>query len=115
LEHFVKRKKWILDKLNGSHQLLKSKILFIKGVVSEKIIIFNKKKDFIVKQITGIDGIIQVNGNYDYLLDLKIHTLTEEKIVEIEQKILSIEKEITLLTATTIETMWTNELLSLDF
>jgi DNA topoisomerase-2 len=113
LEHYIKRKKWILDKLSNDHLLLKSKIIFITNVVSEKIIIFNKKKDFIVKQITGVPGIIQVNGNYDYLLELKIHTLTEEKIVELENKVQALEIEINKLKAISIEAMWTTELLSL--
>ena len=50
--HFVKRKNYLVDKMNSDFLLMDSKIKFIKLVVTEKIIIFNKKKDFIIKQIT---------------------------------------------------------------
>ena len=72
---------YLIKKLSSEYYLLESKIRFIKLVIDEQIIIFNKKKDFIVKQLLNIEPpLLKVNDTFDYLLDLKIHFLTEEKI-----------------------------------
>ena len=116
--HFIKRKKWIIEKLNADYALLESKIRFIKLVISEQLIVFNKKKDFIIKQINDfhlIKPFVKINGSWDYLLDLKIHFLTEEKILELETKMKNMLAELEIIIATSIETMWNNELLNLDF
>ena len=83
-------------------------------VVAEKIEIFNKKKDFIVKQIIE-NNLLMVNGNYDYLLDLKINTFTLEKITELTKKVESLKAQIETLRVTSISTLWNTELLSLEF
>ena len=83
--HFVKRKNYILEKLESDYLLLGSKIKFIKLVVTEKIIIFKQSKEFIVSQINE-HSLLKINDNYDYLLDMKIHSLTLEKIKELESK-----------------------------
>ena len=113
-DHFVKRKNYLVDKMNSDFLLMDSKIKFIKLVVTEKIIIFNKKKDFIIKQITE-HSILKVNNGYEYLLDMKIHSLTLEKIKEIESKMETITLELETLKSTSIETMWISELLTLEF
>ena len=94
------------------------KIRFIKLVITEQLIIFNKKKDFIIKQINKFDLIkpfVKINGCWDYLLDLKIHFLTEEKIIELETKMEKMSAELKIIIATSISDMWNNELLNLDF
>ena len=75
-------------------------------------------KDFIIKQINTFDLVkpfVKINGSCDYLLDLKIHFLTEEKILELEAKMKNMSAELKIIIATSIETMWNNELLNLDF
>ena len=58
---------------------------------------------------------LKVNGNYDYLLDMKIHSLTLEKINDLEEKVKKINIELVSLKETTTESMWISELLSLEF
>jgi DNA topoisomerase-2 len=113
-EHYITRKKYLVDKMNADFLLMDSKIKFIRLVVESKIIIFNKKKDFIIKQINE-HSLLKVNGNYDYLLDMKIHSLTLEKIKELESKMETINIELDTLKSTSIESMWISELLTLEF
>jgi DNA topoisomerase-2 len=111
---FVKRKKYLIDTLNENLSLLESKIKFIKLVIEEKIIVFNKKKDFIIKQINNFD-LLKVGGNYDYLLDLKLWTLTAEKIESLEKQCSDMQTELTTLKSSTIQQMWKSELIHLHF
>ena len=113
-EHFVKRKKYLLETLEAEWNLLESKIQFIRLVVDEKIIVFNKKKDFIVKQIME-HSLLMVNENYDYLLELKINMFTLEKIQDLTKKVQSLKDNIEKLKITSIQSMWNSELLSLIF
>jgi DNA gyrase/topoisomerase IV subunit A len=110
-EHYIKRKKYLIDKLNSDCVLLDSKIRFIKLVISEKIVLFNKKKDFIVKQLLAVEPpLLKVNDTWDYLLELKIHVLTEEKIKDLETKMKTMKSELETLKATSIKQMWTSEI-----
>jgi DNA topoisomerase II len=113
-EHFIKRKQYLLESMESEYTLMESKIRFIKLVVEEKIVVFNKKKDFIVKQIIA-HSLLKVKDSYDYLLDLKISMFTLEKIQELSKKVETIKLELQKLKITTVESMWTSELLSLEF
>ena len=108
-EHFVKRKKYLIEKLSSEYTLLESKIKFIKLVIESKIIIFNKKKDFIVKQISEY-SLLKIDDSWDYLLDLKIWTLTEEKIKDLETKMKSMSSELETLRLLSINTLWKSEI-----
>jgi len=115
-EHYIKRKKYLLDKLSTDLNLLDSKIRFIQAVISEKIIVFNKKKDFIVKQIMEYpESFIKINDNYDYLLELKLSNFTLEKINEYLSKQKQFREEVDILSKTSINTMWNKELMDLEF
>ena len=109
-QHYIKRKKYLVDKYNSEYLILRSKMIFIKAVIKKEIDLFNKKKDFIVTQIKGISEIIKVENSYDYLLEMKIYTLTAEKITELENKMNGLLAEVEKIKATSIETMWISEL-----
>jgi len=114
-QHFIKRKKYLVEKLSSEHALLESKIRFIKLVIEEKIILFNKKKDFIVKQLLAVEPpLLKINGTWDYLLDLKLYVLTEEKINDLKTKMKNMSIELETLKGTSIETMWKSELLLIN-
>uniref|UniRef100_A0A6C0B025 DNA topoisomerase (ATP-hydrolyzing) n=1 Tax=viral metagenome TaxID=1070528 RepID=A0A6C0B025_9ZZZZ len=109
--HFIKRKKYLIDKLSTDYKLLEAKIRFIKLVIEEKIILFNKKKDFIVKQLLAVEPpLLKVNDTWDYLLEMKIHVLTEEKIKDLETKMRTMKSELETLKSTSIKQMWSSEI-----
>jgi DNA topoisomerase-2 len=114
--HYISRKKYLVEKLNNECVLLDSKIRFIKLVIEEKVIIFNKKKDFIIKQLSMVEPpLVMVNNSWDYLLDMKIQSLTEEKIKDLETKVKIMFTELEILKETTIESLWNLELKKLEF
>jgi DNA topoisomerase-2 len=113
-QHYTKRKDYLIKTLKSDLSLLDSKIKFIQLVIEEKIVVFNKKKDFIIQQIDE-HNLLKVNNSYDYLLDLKLWTLTAEKIEDLKKQSEKMKKELTVLMETTISQMWKSELLSLNF
>jgi DNA topoisomerase-2 len=113
-KHYHTRKKYLIENLTLEFELLDAKVKFIRLVVAEEIVVFKKKKEYVVSEIKK-HGIKEIDGSYDYLLNLKISTLTLEKIEELESKMESIKIELETLRETSIETMWTSELLSLEF
>ena len=112
-EHFIKRKKYLIEKITKDLNILESKVRFIKHVIRGSIIVFNKKKDFIIEQIHRMGDLVKVNDNWDYLLDMKLWTLTEEKIKDMTTKMESMNAELNTLKTTKISKMWISELESL--
>ena len=109
--HFSKRKNYLIEKINKEYSILEAKVKFINYVISEKIVLFNRKKENIIKQIGTIDpGLLQIDNSWDYLLDLKILILTQEKIKEMEDKMGILKTELTKLKNTGISEMWISEL-----
>uniref|UniRef100_A0A6C0I804 DNA topoisomerase (ATP-hydrolyzing) n=1 Tax=viral metagenome TaxID=1070528 RepID=A0A6C0I804_9ZZZZ len=109
-EHFSKRKKHLTETLNNEYLLLESKVKFIKYVIAEKIVVFNKKKEYILKQIKQVGDLVQVNDSWDYLLELKLWTFTEEKIKELVNKMEKCAEDLETIKKTTVSQMWTTEL-----
>ena len=111
---YVKRKEYLIKTLKQRVEILDSKMKFIRLVINEQIIVFNKKKDFIIKQIDKHD-LLKIDNSYDYLLDLKLWTLTAEKIQALEQECEKMQNELKILETTTVSEMWKQELISLVF
>jgi DNA topoisomerase-2 len=70
-EFLQKRKDFLLNKYLEELSILKSKLFFIKAYIDKKIILNNKSKDFIIKQLEKFSEIKKEN-NYDYLLSMPI-------------------------------------------
>ena len=110
LKFYQKRKDWLLKNIRSELEKLSSKYLFVKGIVENTIIINKKTKEDIVKQLEKNEKIFKINGNYDYLLALPIHSLTKEKMEELKKQI-SDQKNLFIETKNkTIEQMWIDDL-----
>ena len=109
-KHFIKRKKHIISKLKSELSLIESKVKFIKYVIDEKIIIFNKKKDFIVSEIEKVGDLVQINNSWDYLLEMKIWTFTKEKIDNLKEKLKNLNDSLNDINNKKIEQIWEEEL-----
>jgi DNA topoisomerase-2 len=109
-KHFASRKKYLIDTLSEELKILDSKVKFIKYVISEKIVVFNKKKEIIIKQIEKVGDLIQINNSWDYLLELKLWTFTEERITDLIQKMESLKEKLENIKNTTTAQMWISEL-----
>lgn len=113
LSFYQKRKDYILASLKTKLEMMLSKYLFVKGIIDKTIIVANKKKDDIVKQLEKIDKIIKIDDSYNYLLQIPIHQLTKEKMDELKQQIEDDKSEFKKVKATTIQDMWLTDLAEL--
>ena len=114
-KHFISRKKYLIDTLSEELKILDTKIKFIKYVISEKIVVFNKKKEIIIKQIEKVGDLIQINNSWDYLLELKLWTFTEERISDLIQKMESLKEKIENIKNTSTSQMWISELNMINY
>ena len=110
LEYLQKRKDFELQKLEDDIKIDFSKFLFIKNIVENKLIINKRKKDDIVKDLEKIDNIIQKDNSFDYLLNMGIMSLTEERMNKLQEDIKSKKSELDKLKNTDIKDIWLDEL-----
>lgn len=109
MEYYEKRKDFLLEKLKQDTEILKNKILFIKNVVDDKIIINKKSRDAIEKNIEDV-GIVKINNSYSYLLNMSISSLTKEKVIELKGEYDKKRNDLKLLKDKLIEDVWLEEL-----
>jgi DNA gyrase/topoisomerase IV subunit A len=110
LEYYEKRKENLLKNLKFEVNKAYSKYLFIKGVNNETISIRKQPKEKIVKQLTKIDKIIQIENSYDYLFSIPIYSITLEKVEELKAFITKKKEEYEAIKKQTIEEMWLHDL-----
>jgi DNA topoisomerase II len=71
------RKSYLLSKLENELTVISNRALFIKAIIDKKLIINNipKKEIILYLQTANFD---EINGSYQYLLNMPIHSLTRE-------------------------------------
>jgi len=109
--HFLQlRKDYLIKKTKTDLLILASKYVFVKNVTDDNIKVNKVKKVDIIKQIENYDKIITVDDSYDYLFNMKIYNLTEEKLEELLQKIRDKKVELTEIENKSIQDTWKDEI-----
>ena len=112
--HFVKRKKYIIERLESDIRILNSKVKFIEYVISEKVVIFKQKESFITEQISKYPELIQLNGSWNYLLDMKVLSFSAEKIESLKKELNKLTTNLGIITKKSIQEIWESELNSMN-
>ena len=137
---YSKRKDYSLNLLSKQLTKINAKVEFIKGIISDKIIINKQKKKSIIDQLLeykfpliyiekSTEIIINIqkdtdnpiftpkfieklytSNKYDYLIKLPIDSLTDEKIEELEKLHKNLESEIETINSTSEKEMYLKEL-----
>jgi DNA topoisomerase-2 len=108
-EFYSVRKRYQIDKLSEEILLLHQKIKFIEQVNNNEIIITRRKKKELEEELQQ-QGYSLIEGSFDYLLGMRMHSLTEENINKFKKYIQDKEKELALLKKTSTEDMHIKEL-----
>ena len=124
---YTKRKEFMIGKLNKELDIIKWKKLFIEAVLEGKIIIYKQKKVSIIEKLVELkfpklanskyngvnndtDEVDESNKSYDYITDIPLFNLTEEKISELLDKYNNKEQEIKHVESTSEIDQWNIEL-----
>lgn len=92
LKYYLKRKKFLLEKIESDLHVIENRVKFIRAVIDKKLELRNKKRAEIEGKIEKL-SISRVDRSYRYLLDMPVHSLTKEKWEELQKKMSSILNE----------------------
>lgn len=109
LTYYIKRKEYLLDKLNRELKLLSNRGRFIKAILDEKIKINNVAKSEIIESIKSL-GLDLVDDSYDYLLRMPIYSLTKELFEKLKEDFTKKKQEIKELEETDPKNMYLEDL-----
>lgn len=113
---YTRRKEYIVGKLEYELDILQYKIKFIEYILDKKIVIERQKKDAIIQKLVTFKfpqfatTFMGEDISYDYLTNMYLFSLTEEKIEELKKKITDKKEELAKVRDTSEMQMWRNDL-----
>jgi len=115
IQKYQERKDELLRHLEHELKVLKYKILFIQNILDNIIIIHRKRKDEIINKLVELEfpelaNDIDGSPSYDYLTNMSLFSLTQDKIEELDNKYKNKQDEIETIKNTTVFEFWTKEL-----
>lgn len=110
LSYMSDRKDNVAAKLDEQIRFDFSKYLFIKMIVEDKLKVAKRKKVQIEKDLDKVTEIIQKDGSYDYLLNMNILSLTEERMAKLQDDIKVSKSKLDELLKKSVEQLWIEEL-----
>jgi len=115
IQKYQERKDELLRHLEHELKVLKYKILFIQNILDNIIIIHRKRKDEIINKLVELEfpelaNDVDGSPSYDYLTNMSLFSLTQDKIEELDNKYKNKQDEIETIKNTTVFEFWTKEL-----
>jgi len=110
LDFLQKRKDFQIQTLSSEIKFDFSKFLFIQNIVLNKLIINKRKKSDIEIDMDKIENILRKDGSFDYLLNMNILSLTEERMQKLQDEIKSKKEQLDKLQKQNIKDIWIEEL-----
>lgn len=113
LSTYTLRKNYVLRDMAEELKLLVSKYTFIKNVIEGSIKINNIPIEDIYKSLEPIKNIIKIDDSYEYLLNIKASSFTQDYYLDLKNKILTTKSKFDVLKEKDIKDIWKEELLAL--
>jgi DNA topoisomerase-2 len=107
-EYYDKRKEYLIRVLETKAMMCEYKSRFVTMVINGDIVVFRRKKQDLVNQLSSLFP--QINGSYDYLLNIKTVQYTDESVRELLEESDQAKKELDIMKSTTSEKMWKNDI-----
>lgn len=115
LKYYQDRKDYLIKKNYDILTKAYSKYVFCVGVVKGEIVVNNRSKDNIVKQLEKFDKIKKIDGSYDYILSMPVYSLSKEMLEKLKKQVQELKEEIKRIKDTSKEQFWQNDLETLKF
>ena len=133
MDYYVKRKALLVQKLEREQRMLSNKARFVQEVCDGKLVVSNRKKVALLEDLqhrgyelfdkndTAEDAdededvsTSTLSKGYEYLLGMKIWSLTYEKAEDLRRQLQERTKELHDLQATSPSQIWLNDLDNID-
>jgi len=108
VECYQRRKAYMLGELHARATLNENKARFISDVVSGRLVVFRRKRQELIREIS--DSFASINGGYSYLLDIKTDNYTQDAIQDFMEEVATCKENLDDLTHASIEELWTADL-----
>ena len=96
LVFYQKRKDFLIDKLSKELRVLAFKAKFIKSIIDKKLEVNNVKKEIVVKWLED-NKFEKIDDSYNYLLNMPIYSLTNERYMELMKNAKDKKEELDLI------------------
>jgi DNA topoisomerase-2 len=113
IDTYAKRKAHLMAELEKRLVLLNNRARYIQGHLNDTIDLRRKTSEEVTLLLTQMD-FDKIDGDYKYLVKMPMDSVTRENVEKIMKECKDAEKELAVLSATTLETMWLNELTILE-
>ena len=110
LKYLKKRKDSLIEKYTKEIALDSSKHLFIKMIVTDKLIINKRKTESIIKDLDKVDKIIKRDDSYNYLLNMSIQSLTKEYMDKLSSLVKTKKEKLKEIKASELENLWLEDI-----
>jgi len=104
MKHYNARKSHLIDVLEKKAALCSHKSKFVLMVIDGELIVFRRKKLDLERQLSQIFP--KIDGNYDYLLNIKTVQYTEESVKSLIQESNEARRQLEIMKQTSPIDMW---------
>lgn len=109
LHYYNIRKEHTLKALDEEYKIVKSKYIFLKKVMNQELVIFQREEKDIEKDLDDLK-IHRVKDDYDYLLSLPMKSFTKKRLSQLKDTITKLKTEIEMYEQTSTKELWKREL-----
>jgi hypothetical protein len=99
--------------MNKELKELSNKYRFIELIITNKLIVNRKKKVELESELEEL-GFDKIEDSYNYLTNMSIFQLTEEKFIKLKEEFEDMNKKIKKLQTMTVDTLWTEDIKSIN-
>jgi DNA topoisomerase-2 len=110
MEFLAKRKVHLIESITQDIKLMISKYTFIKGIIDDTIVITKRPTEDIIRNLENTPRILKVDDSFDYLLNMSIRMMTEERTAKLVQQIKNAKVQLDFTKSATPEMMWLEDL-----
>lgn len=115
LVYYSKRKVSLLYKYNYKKDILENKIRFIQEQIDDILVLYKKKKDVLISELETrnylkISKNNESSADYEYLLSMRMDSVTEEKLSKLKEEYESISDKINDLESRSNKDLWNDDL-----
>jgi DNA topoisomerase-2 len=109
LVYYQKRKDYLIEHIKRELIVLSNRARFIKGIIDEKIKVNKVQKQKIIDTLTSLK-FTEVDGSYNYLLNMAIYSLTLERYNELLKQVEDKKAELIAIQNSDIKEMYKKDL-----